>query len=80
MALAVLAAACVSPAGAQSWPVKPVRVIVPFVPGGTADTLGRLTAARLTESLGQTFVVDNRAGAGGVIGAELLARSVPDGL
>jgi tripartite-type tricarboxylate transporter receptor subunit TctC len=77
--LAALAAACASPACAQSWPVKPVRVIVPFVPGGTADTLGRLTAARLSESLGQTFVVDNRAGAGGVIGAELLARSAPDG-
>jgi tripartite-type tricarboxylate transporter receptor subunit TctC len=73
-ALGLAGAAC-----AQGWPAKPVRVIVPFVPGGTADTLGRLTAARLSESLGQTFVVDNRAGAGGVIGAELLARSAPDG-
>src|SRR5688572_19266256 len=43
----------------QAWPVKPVRVIVPFVPGGTADTLGRIVATRLTESLGQTFVIDN---------------------
>jgi tripartite-type tricarboxylate transporter receptor subunit TctC len=78
-ALAALAAVCASPAYAQSWPVKPVRVIVPFVPGGTADTLGRITAARLADNLGQSFVIDNRAGAGGVIGTELLARSAPDG-
>lgn len=64
---------------AQPWPVKPVRIIVPFVPGGTADTLGRIVATRLTESLGQSFIIDNRAGAGGVIGTELVARSAPDG-
>src|SRR5688500_1965297 len=63
----------------KPWPVKSVRVIVPFVPGGTADTLGRIVATRLTESLGQTFVIDNRAGAGGVIGAEMVARSAAAG-
>jgi tripartite-type tricarboxylate transporter receptor subunit TctC len=78
-ALAALAIMSAAPVFAQGWPVKPVRIIVPFVPGGTADTLGRIVATRLTESLGQSFVIDNRAGAGGVIGAELVARSVPDG-
>jgi tripartite-type tricarboxylate transporter receptor subunit TctC len=78
--LAGIAAAifCGAPA-AQTWPVKPVRVIAPFPPGGAADTLGRLVAAKLTESLGQNFVVENRAGAGGVIGSDLVAKSAPDG-
>src|SRR5258706_14129137 len=64
---------------AQAWPAKPVRVVVPFAPGGTADTLGRVVANKLSESFGQTFVVENRAGAGGIIGSELVARSAPDG-
>jgi tripartite-type tricarboxylate transporter receptor subunit TctC len=64
---------------AHTWPEKPVRVVVPFAPGGTADMLGRVIAYKLTESLGQSFVIENRAGAGGVIGSELVARSVPDG-
>ncbi len=64
---------------AQTWPAKTVRVIVPFAPGGTADTLGRIVAVRLSESLGQSFVVENRAGAGGVIGSDLVAKSAPDG-
>lgn len=64
---------------AQTWPVKPVRLIAPFPPGGAADTLGRLVAGKLTEALGQTFVVENRSGAGGLVGAEFVARSVPDG-
>jgi tripartite-type tricarboxylate transporter receptor subunit TctC len=78
-ALVLLALVSAAPAPADVWPAKPVRVIVPFVPGGTADTLGRIVATRLTESLGQTFVIDNRAGAGGVIGSELVAKSAPDG-
>src|SRR3989454_2270698 len=63
----------------QIWPAKTVRIIVPFAPGGTADTLGRLVAQRLSESFKENFVVENRAGAGGVIGSELVAKAAPDG-
>jgi tripartite-type tricarboxylate transporter receptor subunit TctC len=66
-------------AGAQSWPSKPVRVVVPFAPGGTADTLGRLLAHKLGETFKENFVVENRGGAGGVVGSELVAKGVPDG-
>jgi tripartite-type tricarboxylate transporter receptor subunit TctC len=64
---------------AQTWPAKPVRVIVPFAPGGTADTLGRLAAKKLSDVFHEGFVVENRAGAGGVLGSELVAKSPPDG-
>jgi tripartite-type tricarboxylate transporter receptor subunit TctC len=64
---------------AQSYPVKAVRVIVPYPPGGGNDTLGRLFAAKLGERLGQSFVVENRPGAGTMIGTEAAAKSVPDG-
>ncbi len=64
---------------AQSYPVKPVRLIVPFAAGGGTDLVARTLAQRLTESLGHTFVVENRGGAGGVIGAEVVAKSAPDG-
>jgi len=77
-ALAAAAALCGS-AGAQSWPAKPVRIIVPFAPGGTADTLGRLVAHKLGESFKESFIVENRGGAGGVIGSDLVAKSEPDG-
>src|SRR5438552_1933926 len=66
-------------ADAQSWPARPVRIIVPFAPGGTADTLGRLVGQRLSDSFKENFVVENRAGAGGVIGSELVAKATPDG-
>lgn len=66
-------------AHAQTWPVKPVRVIVPFAPGGGTDIQARLLAKNFYESMGQTFVVENRAGAAGVIGAELGARAPADG-
>lgn len=66
-------------APAQTWPTKPVRLIAPFTPGGAADTLGRIVGGKLTETLGQNFVVENRAGAGGVIGSDLVAKSAPDG-
>ena len=76
VAATTVTAAC---ACAQTWPAKTVRIVVPFAPGGTSDTLGRLVAARLGDRFGQSFVIENRAGAGGVIGSELVARSTPDG-
>ncbi len=66
-------------AAAQTYPAKPVRVIVPFAPGGGSDITARQVAQKLTEQLGQQFVVDNRGGAGGLIGLEMAARAVPDG-
>ena len=66
-------------ANAQTWPARTVRVIAPFAAGGTADLLGRITAGKLSESMGQSFIVENRPGAGGVLGSELVARSAPDG-
>src|SRR5204862_1250075 len=78
-----LIAACVAawcgPADAQDYPNKPVRIVAPFAPGGSADTLGRLIAERLSETLKQQFFVENRAGAGGVIGSQAVASSPPDG-
>ena len=64
---------------AQSWPARPVRLVVPFPPGGPADAIGRILAERLTELWGQPVIVENRGGAGGNIGAEHIARSAPDG-
>ncbi len=78
-AICALVTLLAATAFAQTWPAKPVRIVVPFAPGGTADTLGRLVAKGLGDSLGQSFVIENRAGAGGMIGSELVARSAPDG-
>ena len=64
---------------AQSWPTKPVRVVIPFPPGGTLDTVGRLLAQKLGEQTGQTFVVDNKPGGNGTIGADAVAKAPADG-
>ncbi|SFK28302.1 Bug family tripartite tricarboxylate transporter substrate binding protein [Falsiroseomonas stagni] len=62
-----------------AWPERPVRVIVPFTPGGTTDILGRAIAAELQEVFNQPFVIENRGGAGGTVGSEVVARAAPDG-
>jgi len=64
---------------AQTYPARPIRLIVPFPPGGTIDMVGRMVAQGLGERVGQTVVVDNRGGAGGMLGLELVAKAVPDG-
>jgi tripartite-type tricarboxylate transporter receptor subunit TctC len=64
---------------AQTWPAKPVKFIVPYPPGGTVDPLARLVGAKLQESLGQPFVIENRPGAGGLVGTGVAAKSAPDG-
>ena len=63
----------------QTWPAKPIRLIVPFTPGGTTDVVTRLVATELTKALGQPVVVDNKPGAGTVLGVDLAAKSQPDG-
>lgn len=71
--------ACVSAAGAQNYPVRPIRAVVPYAAGGLPDTMTRIASQRMVEILGQQVVVDNRPGAGGISGCELVANASPDG-
>ena len=82
-ALALACAAALLPTMARAqgaWPTKPVRIVVPFAPGGTTDILARAMAPELSKAFGQQFIVDNRAGAGGNVGAEIVAKSPGDDL
>jgi tripartite-type tricarboxylate transporter receptor subunit TctC len=78
-AVALLGTALALPAQAQSWPTRQVRIVVPFPPGGSTDLLARRLAERMTTAIGQTVLVENRPGAGGTTGADLVAKSAPDG-
>ena len=79
-ALAALACSWTVPAAAQdAWPTKPVRMIVPFAPGGTTDVIARMLGQKLSVRWGQPVVIENRAGAGGNLGADMVAKSAPDG-
>ncbi len=78
---ALVAITCLASLGtfAQTYPTKPVRLIVPFAPGGGTDVLARMIAQQLTDALGQSVVVDNRAAVDGIVGSEIVAKSAPDG-
>lgn len=77
--LVVLLPFCACAAAAQNYPTKEVRIVVPFSPGGGTDVAARALAQALTERVGQTFIVDNRPGASGIIGAEIVSKAAPDG-
>jgi tripartite-type tricarboxylate transporter receptor subunit TctC len=77
--LALLPLPLISPVAAQEWPTKVVKFVSPYPPGGSVDPLARILAAKLTESLKQQFIVENRTGASGIIGTDYVAKSAPDG-
>ena len=79
LAALILAAAALSPASAQQYPTKAVRIVSPFAPGGGNDVISRTIAAKLTDTLKQQVIVENRAGANGLVGTEIAARAAPDG-
>ena len=81
LGLAGFAALCAMPrpAGAQDYPIKPIRLVVPFPPGGPNDIIGRVVGQKMQELLGQLIIIDNRPGAGGVLGTDNVAKSEPDG-
>src|SRR5438034_11448336 len=70
---------CGTAEAAETYPNRPVRIVVPFVPGGSMDLIGRVLGRQLSEKFGQQFVVENKAGAGGNVGAEYVAKAKPDG-
>ena len=81
LAAVAAGALCAAPAlvQAQAYPVKPVRMIIAWPPGGANDIAGRIVAQKLTENTGQQFIVDNRGGASGILGSDVVAKSPPDG-
>ena len=79
LALGMACAVVGAPVAAQSYPTKPVKIVVPLAAGGTSDIYARFMAQRLQDALGQPFVIDNRPGAGSVIGTDVVAKAVPDG-
>src|SRR5688572_6185444 len=78
-AAATAFAACCLPALAQQYPARAVRLVVPFAPGGSTDVLGRIVGQRLSESVGQPVIVDNRPAGGGTVGSDVVAKAQPDG-
>jgi tripartite-type tricarboxylate transporter receptor subunit TctC len=77
--ITLLVVAALAPAAASDWPAKPVRIVVPYGPGGAADTLARLFADVLSTSFGKQFYVENRPGGGSIVGSDMVARAAPDG-
>jgi tripartite-type tricarboxylate transporter receptor subunit TctC len=77
--MAALAACSVWSAGAQNYPNRPIRLVMPFPPGGNVDTIGRVLARQLETQIGQPMVVDNRGGANGILGVDIVAKALPDG-
>ena len=75
----LLALCAALPVAAQNYPAKTIRLVSPFPPGGSVDVVGRILAAKLTENLGQQVIVDNRSGASGIVGTEIVAKAPPDG-
>lgn len=77
--LAATAAPLAGPGRAQAWPDRPIRLVIPFTPGGTNDIVGRLVTDAMAALLGQPFVIENRGGAGGMLGSDVVAKAAPDG-